>query len=78
MQGQLEHPSIVPVYDIGTDEVGRPYFTLKRVRGDTLGDILERLAAGHAETVARFSRHKLLTAFVQVCLAVRVRPRPRA
>ena len=70
VQGQLEHPSIVPVYDIGTDVGGRPYFTMKRVRGDTLGDILERLAEGHAETAARFSRHKLLTAFVQVCLAV--------
>jgi serine/threonine-protein kinase len=70
VQGQLEHPSVVPVYDLGTDEGGHPYFTMKRVRGETLSDILDRLAAGDAATAARFTRRKLLSAFVQVCLAV--------
>lgn len=70
VQGQLEHPSIVPVYDLGTDAEGRPFFTMKRVRGETLADILERLARGDAAHQARFSRHKLLTAYVQVCHAV--------
>jgi serine/threonine-protein kinase len=70
VQGQLEHPSIVPVYDLGTDAQGRPYFTMKRVRGETLADILERLARGDAAHQARFSRHKLLMAYVQVCHAI--------
>jgi serine/threonine-protein kinase len=70
VQGQLEHPSIVPVYDLGSDEHGRPYFTMKRVRGQTLAHILERLAKGDATAEARFSRHKLLGAFRQVCLAM--------
>lgn len=67
LQGQLEHPAIVPVYDIGTDDGGNLFFTMRRVRGQTLDDILGQLAAGQA---VRFSRHKLLTAFTQLCLAV--------
>jgi serine/threonine-protein kinase len=70
VQGQLEHPSIVPVYDLGADGDGRAYFTMKRVRGQTLAHLIERLAARDPEHVARFSRRKLLGAFVQVCQAV--------
>src|ERR1700734_1185004 len=40
VQGQLEHPAIVPVYDIGTSEDGSLYFTMKRIRGKSLASIL--------------------------------------
>ncbi len=33
VQGQLEHPAIVPVYDLGERADGVPYFVMKRVRG---------------------------------------------
>ena len=65
VQGQLEHPAVVPVYDLGVDPEGAIYFTMKRVRGDTLGDILARPAGEGA-----YSRHKLLSALARVCLAV--------
>src|SRR5687767_15799885 len=39
VQGTLEHPSIVPVYDLGEDEDGSVYFTMQRVRGETLHDV---------------------------------------
>ncbi len=70
VQGQLEHPSVVPVYDFGVGADGGPFFTMKRVRGETLALILERLAEKDPEYTSRFSRHKLLAAFRQVCLAV--------
>ncbi len=70
VQGQLEHPAIVPVYDLDVDERGHPFFTMKRVRGLTLERVLERLRAGDAEAIRRFSVRKLLTAFAQVCLAI--------
>ncbi|MDP6358067.1 MAG: protein kinase, partial [Planctomycetota bacterium] len=38
--GQLEHPSIVPVHELGKDEEGSLYFTMKHVRGRSLGQIL--------------------------------------
>jgi serine/threonine-protein kinase len=36
--GTLEHPAIVPVYGLGTDEAGRPYYVMRFVRGTTLAD----------------------------------------
>jgi hypothetical protein len=33
VQGQLEHPAIVPVYDIGVRADGAPYFTMKDITG---------------------------------------------
>ncbi len=39
--GQLQHPGITPVYDLGLLADQRPYFAMKLVRGETLADLLE-------------------------------------
>lgn len=39
---QLDHPGIVPVHEIGLDEQGRPYFTMKHVEGETLKSVFEK------------------------------------
>ncbi len=70
VQGQLEHPAVVPVYDLGATAEGRVYFTMKRIRGRSLDSIIAALAAGDPASVAQLSRRRLLTAFTQVCLAV--------
>jgi serine/threonine-protein kinase len=70
VQGQLEHPAIVPVYDLGRDPSGDLYFTMKRVRGETFADIVDRLRAHDADAERQFSRRKRLTAFASVCQAV--------
>lgn len=70
IQGQLEHPSIVPVHDLGFTPEGRAYFTMKRVRGRTLQEISEGLQESNPTIVQAYSRRKLLTAFSSVCLAV--------
>ena len=70
IQGQLEHPAVVPVYDLDFDEQGQPFFTMKRVRGQTLSRILELSARGDTETRERFGRRRLLAAFTQACHAV--------
>ena len=49
--GYLEHPNVVPVYDIARGEDGRPVIVLKRIEGDSLEALLqspERLKAKHA------------------------------
>jgi len=69
VQGQLEHPAVVPVYDLGTDEEGAAYFTMKRVRGVTLAEVIAGLANGEPEMKERFGLRRLLTDFAQVCLA---------
>lgn len=70
VQGRLEHPSIVPVYDLGTDPSGAAYFAMKRVNGATLAEIIEKLSQGDHATAEKYSRHRLLGAFGNVCLAV--------
>src|SRR5262245_46781524 len=42
--GQLQHPGIVPVYDLGRFADGRPYFTMKLVKGRTLAALLTERA----------------------------------
>lgn len=39
--GQLAHPSIVSLYDVGTDASGHPYFVMEYVEGETLEKALE-------------------------------------
>ena len=71
VQGQLEHPSVVPVYDLCASDDGRVYFTMRRVRGQTLRDLLhaDLLATAQGKPPS-WSRRKLLVAFRQLCLAV--------
>jgi eukaryotic-like serine/threonine-protein kinase len=70
VQGQLEHPAIVPVYDLGLDAKGELFFTMKRVRGVSLRQVLRGLRAGDPGTAASYSRRRLLAAFSSICLAV--------
>ena len=46
--GQLEHPNIVPVHDVGVDAAGRYYFVMKHLQGETLESIIQRLAGRFA------------------------------
>lgn len=63
LQGRLQHPSILPVYDFGLDDDGHPYFTMRPISGTSLSVALE------GETrVAR--RRELLAALNRVALAV--------
>ena len=62
--GQLQHPGIVPVYEIGHYADNRPYFTMKLVEGRTLFHLLwERSDPAH--DCPRF-----LGIFQQVCLTI--------
>jgi eukaryotic-like serine/threonine-protein kinase len=70
VQAQLEHPTVVPVYDLGVDTDGRPYFTMRRVTGDSLDDILWGLDVGAPGASVRFSQRRLLGIFRQICLGV--------
>ena len=70
--GQLEHPNIVPVYEIGKHEDESLYYTMKFVRGETLARKLARIARDPAlDRKQKLSeRLKLLQAFIDVCNAV--------
>ena len=70
LTGQLEHPNIVPVHDLSFDDQGRPFYTMKFVQGVTLHDILAKLKAGDAATVAQYPLAHLLTIYQKICDAV--------
>ena len=57
--GQLHHPSIVPVHELGTLPDGKQYFTMKLVRGITLDAWLAReLVDDPARPLAGEERHR--------------------
>lgn len=68
--GQLEHPGIVPVYELGVDKAGHAFYTMKFVQGTTLGDILSGIAAGDPGLLTQYPLHQLLTVFLKTCDAV--------
>ncbi len=70
VQGQLEHPSIVPVYDLGRMASGESFFTMKRIGGHTLERLFLGLRENDPEITTAYSRRKLLAAMSQVCLTV--------
>jgi serine/threonine protein kinase len=62
--GQLQHPGILPLYELGLDADLRPYFTMRLVKGRTLSVLLEE-RADPALDLGRF-----LSVFEQVCQTV--------
>lgn len=38
----LQHPAIVPIYEVGTWENGEPFYTMRRVEGMSLDKLIER------------------------------------
>ena len=67
---QLQHPNTVPVYEIGQDLEGRLYFTMKKLEGETLRDILEKQILGDEETCRVYNLDRLLGILIQVCNAL--------
>jgi serine/threonine-protein kinase len=63
--GQLQHPGVLPVYEMGLDASLRPYFTMKLVRGRTLAALLHDYDNDHAR--AGQERHRFLVIFEQIC-----------
>jgi serine/threonine-protein kinase len=59
--GQLQHPGVAPIYDMGKEAGKRPYFTMKLVKGQTLVKLLA------ARTDAGQDRSRFLKVFEAVC-----------
>ncbi len=68
--GQLDHPNIVPVHDVGVDHLGRYYFVMKHLQGESLESIIDRLRQGDAAAHARFPFRMRVEVFLGVLNAV--------
>ncbi len=65
--GQLEHPNIIPIHELGIDPDRGPFLVMKRIRGRSLKDVLDGI---HAMPAPEKALADLLNAFVKTCEAV--------
>ena len=76
--GQLEHPNIVPVHDLGVDADGRMFFTMKLVKGKSLAEILDEqrrpavaaLVAEDPDAAPQYGLPRLLQVYLAVLNAI--------
>jgi serine/threonine-protein kinase len=68
--GQLEHPNIVPIHDVGVDDDGRYFFVMKYIEGETLATVLERLRAGDPDYHRRYTVERRIEIFLGVLNAL--------
>lgn len=67
--GQLEHPNIVPIHEIGVDAQKRIFFSMKMVKGRSLAQIL-KLVRSQSTEAENYSPNRLLGILVNVCNAL--------
>jgi WD40 repeat protein/serine/threonine protein kinase len=70
--GRLEHPGIVPVYGLGKDDSGRPFYAMRFVRGTSFEEAIKRFHRDEADRdrdpqARSFEFRQLLGRFVDVC-----------
>lgn len=68
--GQLEHPSIVPLHELGVTADGVVFYTMRLVEGVTLSDVLEKIQQQDAAAIAKYPLRTLLTILQKICDAV--------
>ena len=78
--GNLEHPGIVPVYSLGRNAEGRPFYAMRFIRGESLSEAIKRFHAGLKGKTSRKERRpgmtwgiefqQLLRRFLDVCDAM--------
>lgn len=69
LTAQLEHPNIIPIYDLKTDEDGSTFYVMKYVRGKTLRQAIEE--CGEANSAKAFEkRMHLLGPLIDICEAM--------
>ncbi|MFT6395614.1 MAG: serine/threonine-protein kinase [Bradymonadia bacterium] len=72
---QLQHPGILPIFEIGSDPQGQVYFTMQEVTGGTLKDVIADLHTvaepGRWRATSRgWTFRRVIAAFRQACDAV--------
>lgn len=68
--GQLEHPNIVPVHQLGMDEKNNLFFTMKLVEGESLKQVIDALKDRVTEYEDYYNQFMMLTIFRKVCDAI--------
>jgi hypothetical protein len=67
---RLQHPGIVPVYEVGETADGKPFYTMKDVEGKSLRRILGDIRNGDPKTIEKFPLVHLIEIFLKAAEAV--------
>lgn len=67
--GRLEHPNILPTYDLAQDDLESPLFVMKKIEGRSLEELLGELRESGPDGLRR-ARLRLLNIFLQVLNAI--------
>jgi serine/threonine-protein kinase len=72
--GALEHPGVVPVHAFGVHADGRPYYAMRFIQGENLGEVIKRFHAPQRAAISSSQRllelRGLLGRFTSVCNTV--------
>ncbi len=77
--GKLEHPGIVPVYSMGRNAAGRPYYAMRFIRGESLASAIRQFHlrwrgresdGGGSTSMWGVEFRELLGRFLDVCDAI--------
>lgn len=73
LTARLEHPGIVPIYGMGVDGNGNPFYAMRYVHGETLRDAIDRLHSLPERWKSPewfLELRKLLNRFISVCQTI--------
>ncbi|NQZ56357.1 MAG: serine/threonine protein kinase [Lentisphaeraceae bacterium] len=70
LTASLQHPNILPVYDIGFDKQGEPFFTMELLKGENLSTIIKKINRGESTYVQKYTRAMMLDIFSRICDAL--------
>ena len=68
--GRLEHPGVIPVYGLGAHRDGRPFYTMRFIRGDDFARVIQRFHAGPSPSFHGLEFRWLLRKLIEVCNTV--------
>src|SRR5262249_42583118 len=68
--GQLEHPNIVPIHELGVDAQKRLFFSMKMVKGRSLAQLLDELRENPKASEKEYPLSRLLNIVVNACNAL--------
>ena len=70
LTANLAHPNIMPVYNMGLDKEGEPFFSMELIPGDSLKTIMRKLRDGDSEYRKAYPLNTLLNIFLKICDAI--------
>ena len=68
--GGLEHPNIVPIYDMGQPPDGSIYFVMRRVSGQSFAELIDDRKAAVRKARQMHDGTPLLNSFLKACDAI--------